>query len=153
MAIATTLLAGVFLLGPIETIHIADLEQDIRIRVCDAMGLSLSLDSVACVDPDEEPEDDWCANEGWYGDGVCDADCPQPDPDCSAPPPADDDADICAEQGWYGDGLCDEDCAQPDPDCASSGGGSSEDDICVDLGWYGDGICDLVCASPDPDCT
>ena len=25
---------------------------------------------------------DWCAQEGWYGDGICDASCVQPDPDC-----------------------------------------------------------------------
>lgn len=29
---------------------------------------------------------DWCEALDWYGDGICDAWCPQPDPDCGGDP-------------------------------------------------------------------
>ncbi|MBH23000.1 MAG: hypothetical protein CMH57_00805 [Myxococcales bacterium] len=108
----------------------------------------------ACLDC-AQPATDHCAEQGWYGDGFCDEDCAQPDPDCA--PPSDDsgpESDHCAEQGWYGDGVCDEGCAQPDPDCSGDSGSGSSDsgDYCAEQGWYGDGICDAGCAQPDPDC-
>ena len=65
-------------------------------------------------DPDGDMylDDDICAVNGWYGDGICDSDCPYPDPDCEGY-----EGDWCEENGWYGDGICDSDCPYPDPDC------------------------------------
>jgi len=60
---------------------------------------------------------DLCQQNGWYGDGWCDADCPNPDPDCNSAGNGDDGTDFCAAEGWYGDGICDEGCPNPDPDC------------------------------------
>jgi hypothetical protein len=91
------------------------------------------------TDPDCEGTEDWCEELGWYGDGVCDEECPAPDPDCE-------EGDLCAELGFYGDGVCDEDCPFPDPDC------EGEFDECEELGYYGDGVCDEFCPMPDPDC-
>jgi len=79
-------------------------------------------------------EADVCEVNDWYADGVCDADCRYPDPDCD---------DACALNGWYMDGVCDTDCAQPDPDC---------EDSCALNGYYGDGVCDPDCPLQDPDC-
>ncbi|MFZ9886617.1 MAG: hypothetical protein ACO3JL_03850 [Myxococcota bacterium] len=110
--------------------------------------------------------DDPCVTNDWYGDGVCDDFCLEPDPDCAgggtggtgggAGGAGD---DYCEAMGWYGDGICDDFCAQPDPDCAGGGGGTggtggagTGDDYCEAMGWYGDGICDDFCAQPDPDC-
>ena len=59
---------------------------------------------------------DICAENGWYGDGICDSGCPQPDPDCYVGT-----SDWCADNGYYGDGICD-DCPQPDPDCYGGSG-------------------------------
>lgn len=96
------------------------------------------------------PLDDVCALAGWYGDGICDEVCLQPDPDCGVQ------EDWCAQQGWYGDGICDEVCLQPDPDCGGGEpdpeGGDPQGDWCAQEGWYGDGVCDQDCPSPDPDC-
>lgn len=79
--------------------------------------------------------DDWCQMWGWYGDGVCDVDCPQPDPDCGgAGGDWDDDSgsgggwDYCEMEGWYGDGVCDSDCPQPDPDCQDGPDNSGSDE-------------------------
>lgn len=92
-----------------------------------ADGLSLGGPSVhtgwtwpTLEELDDVEEDDFCATEGWYGDGVCDDDCLYPDPDCAEPDPngADPNADVCEDEGWYGDGICDDFCAEPDPDCA-----------------------------------
>ena len=77
---------------------------------------------------------DFCQENGWYGDGICDEDCPKADPDCGgdgggSDPPAGsggDDGDFCAENGWYGDSVCDDDCPKTDPDCGQqdpNGGG------------------------------
>lgn len=44
---------------------------------------------------------DWCDALGWYGDGICDPFCADPDPDCEAPGecrPTGCSADICADQ-------------------------------------------------------
>ncbi len=78
-------------------------------------ALFLSL-SARASDPDI------CAEEGWYGDGICDVGCTQPDPDCGADEEPPDEtpevpADVCEAEGWYGDGICDVGCAHPDPDC------------------------------------
>ncbi len=116
-------------------------------------------------DPGDGPapgEGDFCEEMGWYGDGVCDMDCPNPDPDCEGdggdwPDPGE--GDFCEEMGWYGDGVCDMDCPSPDPDCEGDGGADPGDpgdpgdgDICEEMGWYNDGVCDEGCAQPDPDC-
>ena len=69
------------------------------------------------LDTEDEDEDDFCADSGWYGDGICDPDCPEPDPDCESGGD-DSEVDYCEAEGWYGDGICDEGCAKPDPDCA-----------------------------------
>ena len=31
------------------------------------------------------PRRDFCELLGWYGDGICDSFCPEPDPDCAPP--------------------------------------------------------------------
>ena len=98
---------------------------------------------------------DFCEEEGWYGDGVCDEDCARPDPDCDGTGDPGDGGDFCEEEGWYGEGVCDEDCARRDPDCDDVAGGDDGDDggdICEEEGLYRDGICDEDCARPDPDC-
>jgi len=46
--------------------------------------------------------DDLCQTHGWYGDGICDEFCPQPDPDCLPPGHR----PVClqqgtAQEGWY----------------------------------------------------
>jgi len=107
-----------------------------------------------CWDPDPDcfaGEGDFCAQAGWYGDGVCDPDCPLPDPDCEG---YEDDyeGDFCEAYGWYGDGVCDPDCPLPDPDCEGYED-DYEGDFCEEYGWYGDGTCDSDCPLPDPDCT
>lgn len=71
--------------------------------------------------PMYDPNKDICKQEAWYGDGICDEDCPLPDPDCSTdneeanPTPSY--GDICEQEGWYNDGICDVGCGRPDPDC------------------------------------
>jgi hypothetical protein len=93
-------------------------------------------------DPDCDVFSDICELNGWYGDGECDDFCPLADPDCEGGF-----FDTCAENGWYGDGECDLFCPLPDPDCDVE-----IFDICEENGWYGDGVCDEVCPEPDPDC-
>ncbi|MFT7622723.1 MAG: hypothetical protein ACI9WU_001898, partial [Myxococcota bacterium] len=72
-------------------------------------------------------EGDVCEAEGWYGDGICDSDCPKPDSDCADGGGSgeggqwDGAGDFCEEMGWYGDGICDEDCDKPDSDCGDNG--------------------------------
>jgi hypothetical protein len=52
-------------------------------------------DPTANPDPGTDPGTggtggfDLCESFGWYGDGMCDDFCPQPDPDCTAAPPPD----------------------------------------------------------------
>jgi len=84
---------------------------------------------------------DECEALDYYGDGICDLFCLEPDPDC------DDFFDVCALNGYYGDGECDDFCAEPDPDCDGT-----VEDVCELLGYYGDGECDLFCLLPDSDC-
>ncbi len=108
------------------------------------------------TDPTPPGTGDPCEEQGWYGDGICDPFCPQPDPDCGGGGGGTDPADWCELLGWYGDGWCDPYCPQPDPDCGDGGGGGggggSTGDWCADQGWYGDGWCDWDCPQPDPDC-
>ena len=99
---------------------------------------------------------DFCEANGYYGDGICDLNCANPDPDCgtSGDTGGSDNgsSDICEVNGYYGDGICDSNCANPDPDCSVGGGTSSTNDICEEFGYYGDGYCDTNCAQPDSDC-
>jgi secreted trypsin-like serine protease len=102
--------------------------------------------------------EDFCAENGWYGDNICDLGCLLPDPDCDntetpVEPPATE--DFCADNGWYGDNICDLGCLLPDPDCDNTETPvepPATEDFCADNGWYGDDICDLGCLLPDPDC-
>lgn len=117
--------------------------------------------------PQPDPSGDFCAENGWYGDGMfCDDNCPQPDPDCQQIPQDPQQVpggDFCADNGWYGDGVCDDGCPQPDPDCQQQNPQPNPQpdpqpnpqqglDKCEELGWYGDGVCDVSCPQPDPDC-
>ena len=54
---------------------------------------------------------DLCDLLGWYGDGICDPFCLDPDPDCEGVD------DPCETYQWYGDGICDPWCLEPDVDC------------------------------------
>jgi len=96
-----------------------------------------------CPEPDPDCDEffDICEINGWYGDDECDDFCPEPDPDCDVIF-----EDICADNGYYGDDECDLFCPLPDPDCDETF------DVCLENGWYGDGVCDEVCPVPDPDC-
>ncbi|PIR48802.1 hypothetical protein COU80_03875 [Candidatus Peregrinibacteria bacterium CG10_big_fil_rev_8_21_14_0_10_55_24] len=117
--------------------------------------LLLLLPPLPLLAQEEDVDDtDFCLEEGWYGDGECDFDCPKPDPDCR-PGGAeeedledlyDEDVDLCDLRGLYDDGECTPDCPQPDPDCTLA------EDFCELDGWYGDGVCDEDCPKPDPDC-
>jgi V8-like Glu-specific endopeptidase len=79
-------------------------------------------DAPPWTDNDEDTEDtgdnasDWdpCEERGWYDDGVCDAKCPQPDPDCTRGSEV---AGDCDADGLADDGVCDPNCASLDPDC------------------------------------
>jgi len=44
--------------------------------------------------------EDWCEGQGKYGDGVCDPDCPKPDPDCPIVPPPECRSDAECPPGW-----------------------------------------------------
>ena len=105
---------------------------------------------------------DECELYGYYGDGQCDPQCSQPDPDCTQQQGQEDGSsmqsdDQCELYGYYGDGECDFFCHQPDPDCAQQqeqedGSSMQSDDECELYGYYGDGQCDPQCSQPDPDC-
>ena len=130
-------------------------------------------------EPTEPGDEDICAAQNWYGDGVCDHGCANPDPDCEGmedePVPdcggaAQGGEDVCEAEGWYGDGVCDLGCANPDPDCegmddpcefgycddgdgadpGADDGNPGDEDVCEAQGWYGDGVCDEDCARPEP---
>ena len=96
-----------------------------------------------CLEPDpdcDESNPDWCDFHGLYDDDDCEWLCPEPDPGC-------DGLEYCAHRGHYGDGYCDSWCPEPDPDC-----GDAESDECERQGFYGDGICSPGCPQVDPDC-
>lgn len=118
---------------------------------------------------------DYCAEWGWYADGVCDDFCQLPDPDCDAAAHCQTDSD-CGDDEYCQPGLClfycsvdDEDCcgpnycvpnATPDPepdvpegsecatdvDCGS--GEACEESICGAFCAEGATCCPLVCV-PD----
>jgi len=121
---------------------------------------------------------DYCEEWGWYGDGICDDWCPEPDPDCEPSHPTDH-RPYCGaigsrSEGWYwgdsGELIKFERCAQAsDPQCGAIGSrseGWSTDaglivwDGChqtVGLSLFGEacaGDSELACystASLDPD--
>ena len=82
------------------------------------------------------PVGDFCQINGLYGDGVCDSNCPQPDPDCTQSP----------TPSCQSDNICVSNCLQPDPDCPVL-------DFCEIEGYYGDDLCDTDCPNIDPDCS
>ncbi|MCH7700203.1 MAG: hypothetical protein IID37_00830 [Planctomycetes bacterium] len=113
---------------------------EVAFRAFDGFGNELFSSCLVSV---EGQLFDECAEFGFYGDGICDRFCFEPDPDCDEGQFY----DVCAESGFYGDGFCDDFCPEPDPDC-------SEEfiDECAEVGYYNDGICDTFCLDPDPDC-
>lgn len=56
---------------------------------CVGDGNGLSKDDARQLGGKTDSGDDVCAQLGWYGDGVCDAFCALPDPDCAACPDPD----------------------------------------------------------------
>lgn len=104
LALSLAIAISVFLSGPTSLV---------------AAGDTFHSDRSLQVAP---PEADQCVVDGDYSDGVCDAGCPLPDPDC-----ADSAArtvvatratgDVCETQGWYRDDVCDLLCQRPDPAC------------------------------------
>lgn len=110
---------------------------------------------------------DFCDFMGWYGDGICDDWCPQPDPDCGAPDePGDDDQVGCASDADCAAGeycelpVCLTWCPAGDATCC--GGGvcqpNSDPDECVTDADCGDGeycqpgMCLMYCSVDDEDC-
>ena len=104
---------------------------------------------------------DACANNGWYGDAVCDSFCPAPDEACVSEPSSGRPM-LCAEFIEEGNSTCDRPASDPcrfqDPECNSSltpssaGGGV----VCAALVETTDGVCRRSigdpCRSQDPDC-
>jgi hypothetical protein len=89
-----------------------------RQRLSALLALCFAFALTACGQPTDEPSDepetmtkdearalggksdhaDWCDVFHWYGDGICDDFCPQPDPDCAV--------DACATDADCPDGYC-----------------------------------------------
>ncbi len=113
---------------------------EVAFRAFDDFGNELYSSCLVSVEGELFDE---CAELGFYGDGICDRFCFQPDPDCDET----EFYDVCASSGFYGDGFCDDFCPEPDPDCEYE-----EFDFCAELFYYGDGICDDWCIKADPDC-
>ncbi len=65
----------------------------------------IGQDTCVCL---QTLEEDPCATDGRYGNGVCNLECPLPDKDCG---------DYCETLFFYGDGECQSWCPNPDPDC------------------------------------
>lgn len=57
-------------------------------------------DAGRSADPEADGHDE-CTERGWYGDGVCDSGCAEPDPDCGAEECQDACADVC-DAVWSG---------------------------------------------------
>jgi len=108
---------------------------------------------------------DPCAENGWYGDEVCDTFCAGKDTDCV---PNGEDPTVCAAFSEVSDGVCsrpeDDACRFQDPDCSQSGGGVPADPGnpdepvgCALILELSDGVClrpDIdPCRNQDPDCT
>ncbi len=113
---------------------------EVAFRAFDDFGNELFSSCLVSVEGEVFDE---CAEFGFYGDGICDRFCFEPDPDCDEGQFY----DVCAESGFYGDGFCDDFCPEPDPDCEHD-----QFDLCAELNYYGDGICDDWCIKLDPDC-
>ncbi len=83
---------------------------------------------------------DPCARYGWYGDGVCDSFCPNPDPDCEEP------EDPCTDRSIYVNGVCDQACEDIDPECEPQGNGCPPlEEVCTT------GCCEVEQWYLDPD--
>ena len=87
-------------------------------RLSALLALCFAFALTACGQPTDEPSDepeamtkdearalggksdhaDWCDVFHWYGDGICDDFCPEPDPDCAV--------DACATDADCPDGYC-----------------------------------------------
>lgn len=61
---------------------------------------------------------DYCAELGWYGDGICDDFCAMPDPDCADTPACNTDSD-CAAGEYCQPGFCYFYCSVDDEDCCT----------------------------------
>jgi len=120
---------------------------------------------------------DFCAEQGWYGDGVCDSFCAQPDPDCT-PCEAAGGACVALYPGNCADGtigdanvyscggglgvMCCLPALPPEPTpCEAAGGacvadapGACQGGTIGDATEYscGGGI-GVMCCLPDPECT
>lgn len=104
---------------------------------------------------------DACAENAWYGDGVCDSFCAQADTDCVPPDPGDDPV-VCALFLEESDAVCsrpaDDPCRYQDPDCSEPPAGTDPDDpvACAAISEIPDGVCSRPetdpCRSQDPDC-
>jgi len=110
---------------------------------------------------------DWardpCADYGWYGDGVCDTFCPEPDPDCGSSE-CTADADCAAGERCVPGELCYDWCAAGDPSCcvgsscepvATPPGGSectSDADCASGERCIPGDLCYYWCPAGDPSC-
>ncbi len=125
----------------------------------DSMGKSVAeqkreaANSVASGDTSA----DVCAENGWYGDGVCDSFCADNDTDCAVVG----EPILCAEFIELEDGVCSRQPSDPcifqDPDCnLSTPGDPGDDTACALIAELPNGTCnrspDDPCAFQDPDC-
>jgi hypothetical protein len=108
---------------------------------------------------------DACAENQWYGDGVCDSFCDKADTDCIPDDPnngGDSDPVVCALFLEGSDGVCtrpgDDPCRFQDPDCESGEPVPDPDEpvACAAIIELSNGVCTRPendpCRSQDPDC-
>jgi hypothetical protein len=106
---------------------------------------------------------DACAENEWYGDGVCDSFCAEADTDCVPGNPGGDDPIVCALFVEESDGACrrpgDDPCRFQDPDCEADDPVEPDPDepvACAAISEVADGVCsrpeDDPCRTQDPDC-
>jgi len=109
---------------------------------------------------------DPCAENEWYGDGVCDSFCAKADTDCVQPDPGGGGGDepvYCAAFSETLDGVCsrpdDDPCRFQDPDCTGDQPVVPDPDdpvACAAISEVSDGVCkrpdDDPCRFQDPDC-